>query len=475
MTEMADDRAKAFGFFAGGIILLVWLFMGTVVAPQDTGELVAMGKALASAEPQTWQDASYRPPLPLFLAGILPESRVALSWIALMGGVLWVFPAVFLCRRLGGSGYVLAVFAAFAWPFQLASMSGDTRLLGIALGLWGIELLLRTRLFWAGFCIGAAALCRYEYVLLTPFVTGFVLWIAYKQKQDVLPSMINLFAGWGITYGMWIGYWSSVMNKLVLLPRSWEMKAAEWLTFMPDKIIHLLIGSTSFDSGTRDDLKMEETQTSFPDLDFTVLLGEHLFWYGCGFVVVGVWSFIIARKNDVHRPLILLLMLFGGIGFLAAVLPQGRSLAILMVLPALAVMAVMLDVLLGEKSKHMLWKAPIIGVLVYFLAIADVVSGYPPLPPAERTAATTATRDWLAENAKHKTLSIDSSFDAHASFGGRLGWKIPGQSVAYVLLTPLDDPWLVSTWLIPQQSKLVLEQAWETDDGQWSAILLMTK
>ena len=143
MSEFADEKAKILGFLACSAILSFWLFMGPVVAPQDTGELVSMSTSLVKGDPQAWQDASYRPPLPLILAGALPDSRVALSWIALVGGVLWIVPAIFLCRRLGGTGIVLAIFAAFAWPFQLASMSGDTRLLGIGLGLLGIELLLK--------------------------------------------------------------------------------------------------------------------------------------------------------------------------------------------------------------------------------------------------------------------------------------------------------------------------------------------
>lgn len=452
-------------------ILLWWLSQNTVVALQDSAEMVSLSQSLLSGTSNTWQDLSYRAPLPLFIIGLFPQPLIALSWLAMMSAVLWVIPANLLAKRLGGTGWLIVLFTAFFWPIQLAGLTGDTRFLGIGLGLLGLEFYFRNKQFYGGLCLGLAALCRYEYLLFIGFPLLFILWDVLKKRDFSLRFLLSLSMGWLLSYGSWVTHWSIQRGRFQLTPRSWEMTIVSWLDFMPDKLIHLLVGTTSFSSPMRKELQRTARISSFPTLDYHFLQLPNLFYV---LLFVGLCLFFIFRTlhNRENQRLVLCLLSVGLVGLLAASLPQGKSLVLLMLLPMFVCTIIFLDSFLGRPSHQWKTKIPLIFIIFFPFIYLQLQNGKPLFPPSEQTAATKAAQSWLATHTEYPSFSIDSSFAAHHDFGGRLGWNNLKIEKGYIVLTPMDDPWLVTTWLLPPQSTISLQQAWKTDTGAWAAIVL---
>ncbi|MBM4369290.1 MAG: hypothetical protein FJ102_23965, partial [Deltaproteobacteria bacterium] len=113
------------------LCLLAWLLLGHPRLPGDTGELAAVARALWGRETNAL-DLSYRPPVPLLLAGWMPDARVGVGLVAMLGMALCLVPGGRIARSLGGTGLTLAASFCLAHPVLAHALAADTRGLGVA-------------------------------------------------------------------------------------------------------------------------------------------------------------------------------------------------------------------------------------------------------------------------------------------------------------------------------------------------------
>ncbi len=432
------------------LCLLAWLLLGQPRLPGDTGELAAVARALWGREHNAL-DLAYRPPLPLLLAGWMPDARVGIGVVAMLGMALCVLPGARLARSFGGTGFTLAAAFYLAHPVLSHALAGDSRGLGVACLLFAVE---RTaaRSAWAGVAVALAAACRAE---------------------NLAAAVLLPLAGWRAVAAFTLAMipqvaWASFhAGRLVLVPRGWEMAVAELWTRLPRPVLHLEYGTTSFSTPARVALQAAGGSAStLPSLSLDLgLLARALPPLLLVVATVGAWW---ARGRAG-----LALFVVGSVGVLASAMPQGKALGEGMLLPTTVVALLLADVATGRllaRLPRRYHQAMVPLAVIAGVALAALSLPERRLPPAERTPATQAARDWLAAHPELPSVAIDGSFDALTS-GGRVGTDEPSWNTpTRVVLTPRDDPWLVLTWLVPGDKQATLEAAWDNGED-WAAIV----